>query len=78
METRQESGKPYPPTSIYGLLCGILRIVRGNGVSFNFLDKSDIRFHDLHQTLDCVCCDLHSKGVGADKKSASVISFVLL
>ena len=75
METRQESGKPYPPTSIYGLLCGILRIVRGNGVPFNFLDKSDIRFRDLHQTLDRVCCDLHSKGVGADKESASVISF---
>lgn len=38
-ETRQESGKPYLPMSIYGLLCRILRIVHGNGVPFNFLDK---------------------------------------
>ncbi len=23
LETRQENGKPYPPKSLYGLLCGI-------------------------------------------------------
>ena len=26
LETRQESGKPYPPKSVYMLLCGLLRI----------------------------------------------------
>ena len=75
METRQASGKPYPPKSTYALLCVLLRIVHSNGVVHNFLDKSDVRFCVLHQTLDTVISDLHSKGVGAEKKSANVISF---
>ena len=39
METRQASGKPYPPKSIYALLCGLLRIVRSNGVLKNVTEK---------------------------------------
>ena len=38
METRQASGKPYSPTSIYALLCGLLGIVHSNGIVHNFLD----------------------------------------
>ena len=34
METRQASGKPYPPKSIYALLCGLLRIVHSNGTKY--------------------------------------------
>ena len=41
-----------------------MRIVRGNCVPFNFLNKSDIPFCDLHQTLDRVCCDLHRSMAG--------------
>ena len=52
-----------------------MRIVHSNGVVHNFLDKSDVHFREPHQTLDTVCSDLHSKGVGAEKKSATVISF---
>ena len=64
METRQENGKPYPPRSIYLLLCGLYRVCKGNGgVPFNFLDKADSRFHDLHNTLDTVFSTLHAQGV---------------
>ena len=74
MGTRQENGKPYPPRSIYLLLCGLYRVCKGNGVPFNFLDKADSRFRDLHNTLDTVFSTLHAQGVGADKKSAPAIS----
>ena len=75
LETRQANGQPYPPKSIYGLLCGIQRINRDNKVPFNFLEKTDVRFQELHKTLDSVCSDLHSRGIGAKTKSADVISY---
>ena len=71
METRQDNGKPYPPRSIYLLPCGLCK---GNGVPFNFLDKADSRFCDLHNTLDTVFSTLHAQGVGAHKMSAPAIS----
>ena len=52
METRQDSGSPYHPKTLYSLLCGLLRISRANGVPFNFLDRSDISFQEFHNTLD--------------------------
>ena len=39
LETRQESGKRYPPKSLYSILCGLQCINHSNGVRFNFLDK---------------------------------------
>ena len=75
LETRQKNGQPYPPRSLHGLLCGIQRAFRENEVSLNFLEKKDIRFATLHKTLDTLCCDLHSKGVGASVKSTEVISY---
>ena len=53
LETRQESGKPYPPKSLYMLLCGLLRISRSEGGPFNFLDKTTLvsRTFTIHLTL---------------------------
>ena len=78
METRQSDGTPYPPKSLYGLLCGLHRITQDNQVSFNFLDKTDSRFMALHKTLDSVCSDLHSRGIGANSKAAGVISLFMI
>jgi hypothetical protein len=75
LETRQQDGKPYPPKSLYGLLCGIQRIFHDNKVPFTFLDKSDVRFKELHGTLDTVCSELHSIGIGAEVNSALIISY---
>ena len=71
METRQENGEPYPPKSIYALLCGLHRVQKDNNI---LLDKSDVRFQELHKTLDTVCSELHTRGVGAKTNSAAVIS----
>ena len=75
METRQEDGTCYPPIMIYSLLCGLYRITRSNDVPLNFIDKNNSDFRSLHQTLDYHFSELHSEGVGADRKSGSVISF---
>ena len=71
----QTSGKPYPPKSLYSVLCGLYRVSRSNGVTFNFLDKKDHQFLLLYNTLDSTFSDLHSKGVGAITNHAAVISF---
>ena len=64
-----------PTKKLYSLLCGPLRITHSNKVPFNFLDKSDARFHELHLTLDSVCSELQSKGIGAQTKAAATISY---
>ncbi len=63
LETRQSSGEPYPPKSIYSLLCGLLRVARERGSVLNFLDKTDVRFRKLHLTMDSVCSKLHSESL---------------
>ena len=35
LEVRQSSGKPYPPKSLHSVLCGLYRVSRSNGVTFN-------------------------------------------
>ena len=75
LETRQENGSPYPPKSLYSILCGLYRISRSNDVDFNFLDKNNPDFRCLHRTLDSLFRDLHSKGIWAQAKSAQIISF---
>ena len=74
LETRQESGKPYPPKSLYSILCGLYRVCRSNGVEFNFLDKKDARFASLHKTMDSVCSNLHAQAIGASTCSAMPVS----
>ena len=74
LEVRQQSGQPYPPKSLHSILCGLLRLYREKGGSFNFLDKKDARFTDLHKTLDTVCSTLHAEGIGASTTPAPIIS----
>ena len=48
--------------------------MHSNRVPFNIFDKADMRFRDLHMTLDTVCVALRKEGIGADVKHAAVIS----
>ncbi len=74
-EARREDGSPYPPKTLYQLLCGLLRHSRGvQEDPPNFLDRNDVRFKKLHGTCDCVFRGLHESGVGIAKKSAEIIS----
>ena len=70
LEVRKSNGECYPPAS---LLSGINREMMNNKIDFMILDKSDIRFRDLHLTLDSVSSELHHSGLGT-KKNAEVIS----
>ena len=73
LETRKEDGSRYPPATIRSLLSGINRVLQANKAPFSILDKHDLRFRELFNTLDVVSSTLHREGVGARRKSASVI-----
>ena len=75
METRREDGKPYPPTSLRCLLSALNRILQDNKAPFSVFDKKDPQFRDLMRTLDSVSGELHREGIGAQRKSASVITY---
>ena len=43
-------------------------------MTFNFFDKADTHFRELHNILDSLCSKFHAEGVGAIKRSAAVIT----
>ncbi len=49
-------------------------MLQSNNVALNLFDTSDLRFMDLHKTLDTVCVALRKEGIGASVKHAAVIS----
>ena len=70
-ETSKVNGDPYPPKTLYEILCGLLRHARLEDPSFpNFLDKNDARFSKLHNVIDSVFRKLRADGVSSVKKSA--------
>ena len=74
-ETRNQAGDPYPPRSIYALLCGILREMRVQEPNYpNFLEKSNPVFSQFHITLDNLFKSLRSDGVGASSSHTEGIS----
>ena len=74
METRNKSGDPYPPKTIYSLLTGILRHMTTENPSYpNFLEKKPA-FVNLHRSLDNVFKKLREEGVGADAKHTATIT----
>lgn len=75
METRREDGKLYPPASLRCLLSALNRILQDNKAPFSVFDKKDLQFRDLMRTLDTVSSELHREGIGAQHKSASVITY---
>ena len=73
-ETRSKSGQP-SPKSIYALLCGILRHMRGENPRYpNFLGKSDPEFSSFTRTLDNLFKSLQSKGVGATASATEALT----
>ena len=75
LELRKKDGRPYPPSSIHCILCGLNRVLKENGVPFLIMNKGDQAFRELFLTLDTVTSSLHREGVGAMKAKASVISY---
>ncbi len=66
-ETRNQNGDKYPPKTIYSLLTGILRVMKGDNPSYpNFLDKKNPKFRPFQIALDNIFKKLKSEGIGAD------------
>ena len=68
-ETRKENGEEYPPSTIRALIAAFQRQMTENKLGFNLLDKTDLRFRDLRNTLDTLCVSLRKKGLGATRKT---------
>ena len=75
VETRNHQGKPYPPKTIYSLLCGILREMRNTNPHYpNFLNKEDSEFSTFHTTLDNLFKSLRNDGFGSSSLGTEGIS----
>lgn len=74
-ETRKQNGQPYPPKTLYILLCGIHRhMKRLNSSCPNIMDVKNPDFAPLHTSLDNVFRDSRSDGVGSTSESAEVFT----
>ncbi len=74
-ETRNTKGQPYPPTTLYQLLCGVLRYMRSiNHHAPDFLNKQDSRFKNLQIVIDNTFKRLRTEGVGCSSKHTEIIT----
>lgn len=75
LETRNHVGQPYPPKTVYSLLCGILREMRVSNPQYpNFLQKDDASFNKFHVTLDNLFKSLRSDGIGSSSTHTETIT----
>ena len=76
VETRSQSGEPYPPASLYSLLSGILRHMRSENPTYpNCLNDGSLpEFSTFTTTLNNLMKDLRASGVGATSKHTEGIS----
>ena len=73
MEVRK-ANEPYTPRTILQILARLLRYMREQKKhAFNLTDSK--AFPELHRLLDSLFRNLHSQGVGTDRKQANVIGF---
>lgn len=76
-KARRVNETSYPPKTLYQILCGLLRHSREHQSNPpNFLDRKDARFKKLYSTCDSVFNVQREQGVGADKKSAKIVTKV--
>lgn len=74
METRNTNGESYTPATLRSLLSGINRILKANKAPFSIFNKEDPAFRNLMLTMDSLSSDLHSKGIGAQRRNAEIIT----
>ncbi len=74
-ETRNKTGQPYPPKTVYSLLTGILRHMTAQNPRYpNYLESKSVDFVDFHRCLDNLFRKLRESGVGAASRHAPTIS----
>ena len=75
MECRRQDGEPYPPSTLYGILAGLQRFLRGSGRhEISFFTTTNHMFARLRLTLDARMKQLTSSGIGVKKKQAEPLT----
>lgn len=79
LEARRADRNPYPGSTLKNILAALLRIINqqfGAVNVINFVDKSarEKYFPLLHNALDRTLRELREKGVGVERKRASLIT----
>ena len=75
VEVRRKDKKPYPPSSLYQLCCGLMR-------SLKFVDRLDVNFFispvfaPFRSTLDAVMKELQASGQYATRKAEIITSSI--
>ena len=70
-EATRKAGKPYPPSSLYNIVCAIQRFLREKGrPEISFFDKKTSEFDFLRKSPDARMKELTSNGVGVETLSA--------
>ena len=73
LEVRKKNGEPYPPNTLYQLICGLQRQLRERGrADIKIFDNPS--FHDFRSTLDGEMKRLNSTGNYVNKKQAQPIT----
>lgn len=74
-EIRRRDGQEYPPNTIHGIMCGILRFLRDSlhRPDLNFFDKDNHSLKYLRDSLDCRMKKLTEKGIGLQKNQAAPV-----
>ena len=73
---RRIDGRPYPPDTIYALLCGLYRYMQslyGEAVP-NFLSRKHLAFKELNAVTGRHYRELCASEVGTEKKSAQLLT----
>ena len=73
VEKRKKDGTPYPPESVYHIVCGVMRFVRLNGKSEVDFFK-DQAFSDFRAVLDAEMKRLKSAGIGCRARKAEPLT----
>ena len=74
--TRRTDGRPYPPDTIYALLCGLYCYIQslfGEAVP-NFLSRKNLAFRKLNAATDRHYRELRASGEDTEKKSAQPLT----
>ncbi len=72
LEVRRQDGKPYPPSTLYGIVCGVERYVRERYPHVNFF--KDASFSGFQKVLDGEMKRLRALGLGVKVWRAEPIS----
>ena len=73
--TRKKSGEKYPPKTVYLLLCGLNRYMKGKKLnSFNIFNHDNPDFKLLFNNCDSLSRELREEGHGSESKATEPIT----